>query len=375
MKYHFLLIGLCLPLLCIACNGGSNNNATPLTNTNLTAKETLGQKLFFDTNLSTPPGQACASCHDPAYAFTDPDQGLPTSAGANAGIFDERHTPSAAYALYSPAFHFDNTLGGYVGGLFWDGRATTGLTMQAQGPFLDPLEMANPSPASVVEKVKVSAYADLMPQVYGETVFDNTATAYQGIADAIAAFEQTTAFHPFDSQYDQYLAGKAKLSAPAAYGLQLFNDPAKGNCAACHPSTRTADGTPPLFTDFSYANLGLPVNAAIPVGTDFDSMDVRDFGLGGRVNMPMSEQGKFKVPTLRNVALTAPYGHNGMFASLKEVVEFHNVRDVDTGRWQAPEVTDNLDPRVGNLGLTETEVDAIVVFLSSLTDAPKASRQ
>lgn len=372
MKIQLASASVLLAILCTACNDGTD--ATLSTDSAQAAKEALGQKLFFDTNLSSPAGQACASCHDPAQAFTDPDQESPTSAGANTSLFDERHTPSAAYALYSPAFHFDATLGEFIGGQFWDGRAND-LTMQAKGPFLEPLEMANPDPASVVSKVKAASYASLMTQVYGDNVFTDTVTAYQSIADAIAVFERTALFHPFNSKYDQYLAGKATLTEQEAYGLQLFNDPAKGNCAACHPSTPQADNTPPLFTTFGYANIGLPFNINIPAGVDPDAMDFRDYGLGGRVDMPPSERGKFKIPTLRNIAITAPYGHNGMFSDLKEMIAYHNARDAGTGRWELPEVAENLDARVGNLGLTDAEMDTLASFLTTLTDGYASTSQ
>lgn len=366
MKTPSLSTSLLLAMLCAACGDSSNTSAPLSTDPAIASKEALGQKLFFDTNLSSPPGQACASCHDPVHGFTDPDKHIPTSEGANSGRFDKRHTPTSAYSLYSPEFHFDTTLGGYVGGQFWDGR-TKNLAMQAQGPFLDPLEMANPDPASVVAKVKASSYADLMTQVYGQDIFANVAAAYISIADAIAAFERTALFHPFDSKYDHYLAGKTTLNTQETYGLQLFNDPTKGNCSACHTST-AVNGTPPLFTNFSYANLGLPSNPDIPAPLDLDAMNFNDYGLGGRLDMPFTERGKFKVPTLRNVAKTAPYGHSGLFKDLREVVDFHNTRDVASNRWALPEVAENLDPRIGNLGLTDTELGAIVAFIETLTD-------
>jgi cytochrome c peroxidase len=355
MKIPPLISSLLLATLCSACGDGG-----------VASKAALGEKLFFDTNLSSPAGQACASCHDPAHGFADPDTQFPTSEGANAGIFDKRHTPTAAYALYSPDFHFDTALGAYVGGQFSDGRAAN-LATQAQSPLLDPLEMANPAPANVVTKVKTAAYANLMTQVYGQAVFADVANAYASIADALAAFERTARFHPFDSHYDQYLHGKAVLTAQETEGLRLFNDPSKGNCAACHTST-TTNYIPPLFTNFTYANIGLPNNPAIPVPPDQDVMRVSDDGLGGRPDMPPSERGKFKVPTLRNVAKTAPYGHNGVIKDLQEMVAFHNARDMAAGRWALPEVAENLDPRVGNLGLTDAEITALVAFLRTLSD-------
>lgn len=357
--------------------GCHDSTVTSTTNGNAAAgKELLGKQLFFDTNLSSPPGQACASCHDPAHHFTDPDSQSPTSEGANIGLFDKRHTPSLAYALYSPAFEFDTPLGGYVGGLFWDGRAST-LAAQAKGPFLEPLEMANPDPAAVVSKVQAATYADLMREIYGDGVFDDVTTAYERIAEALAAYERTAPFHTFDSRFDRYRAGELNLTQQEAYGLQVFQNPQKGNCTTCHTLAAGTDGTPPLFTNFTYVNIGLPANPLIPAPVDLDSPRFTDNGLGGRLDIPDSEWGKFKVPTLRNVAATAPYGHNGVFTTLQEVVEFHNTRDLATGRWDTPEVTENVDSRTGNLGLTDTEMAALLAFLNTLTDGytPPATPQ
>ena len=110
------------------------------------------------------------------------------------------------------------------------------------------------------------------------------------------------------------------------------------------------------------------MNPAIDLPIDLDASDFKDYGLGGRLEMTSNERGKFKVPTLRNIAKTSPYGHNGIFADLREMVAFHNARDTETGRWDVPEVNSNLDNRVGKLGLTDAEIDAIVAFLATLTD-------
>ena len=191
--------------------------------------------------------------------------------------------------------------------------------------------------------------------------------------DAIAAFEESAEFNPFNSKYDLYLAGKAKLNAKEKKGVALFEDPKKGNCAACHPSRPTENGFPPLFTDFSYDNLGVPKNPDNPFYTldkSYNPLGEKyvDLGLGGILKKP-SENGKFKVPGLRNVALTAPYMHNGVFKTLKEVVQFYNTRD--RGNWPPPEVPETVNKKeLGNLGLTDDELDAIVAFLNTLSDQP-----
>ena len=207
------------------------------------------------------------------------------------------------------------------------------------------------------------------------------------IAAAIAAFERSPELAPFTSKYDAYLAGKARLAAAELRGLKLFEDEKKGNCAACHPSRRSQDGRPPLFTDFTYDNLGVPRHPGNPFYTQAKEHNPAgsgyvDLGLGAVVNKP-SEHGKFKVPTLRNVDLTAPYMHNGYFTTLRAVVEFYNDRDVrrrckseateaeaqQARCWPAPEVAANVNrDEMGRLRLNDREIDDIVAFMRTLTD-------
>ncbi|MEQ1636041.1 MAG: cytochrome c peroxidase [Methylococcales bacterium] len=350
-------------------------------------KEYLGKLIFFDTNLSTPAGQSCGSCHDPSFAFTEPDQGSPTSEGVIAGRFGNRNAPTALYAKFSPVFHYDEAIGGYVGGQFLDGRAES-LEEQAKGPFLNPLEMANPDKAAVVKKLKRTQYKYLFYLVYGWDTFFSVDKAYNRMVDAIAAFERTQEFSTFSSKYDAYLAGNAELSPLEMQGLQIFEAPDKGNCAACHTSRTAADGTPPLFTDFTYDNLGVPRNPANrfydndpefnPAGWDFV-----DKGLGGALGAD-DQNGKFKVPTLRNLSRSAPYFHNGYFTSLRGVVDFYNTRDVkpacqdsftdetqadENYCWPVPEISEHVNhAELGNLGLSDDEVDALVAFLQTLED-------
>jgi len=349
--------------------------------------EKLGKALFFDTNLSKPVGQSCASCHDPAHAFSGPDKYPSSSEGAVTGRFGPRNSPTAMYAAFRSFFHFDEEEGLFLGGQFLDGRAAT-LEEQAGQPMLNPLEMNNPDKQSVVDEVKAAAYADLFREVFGPTSLDETETAFNYIAKAIAAFENRSVFSPFSSKYDAYLAGKTKLTKQELRGLNAFEAEDKGNCAACHPSRAAADGTPPLFTDASYDNLGLPRNPDNPFYTQSPEFNPKgsafvDLGLGLAVNQS-TENGKFKVATLRNIAITAPYSHNGYFYSLRNVVDFYNSRDVKPkcpseftsekqalaiNCWPAPEVAENVNTdELGDLGLTEQEVDDITAFLETLTD-------
>jgi cytochrome c peroxidase len=273
----------------------------------------------------------------------------------------------------------------YVGGQFWDGRASR-LADQAKGPFLNPVEMAMPSKAAVLARIadednpNNDRYRKLFNKVYKVDIEKYKASkknpppadpVYDLVADAIAAFEKTRLFTAFSSKYDYFLVGKAPLTAAEQNGLALFNG--KGGCAACHTSSPTTalDGklVPPLFTDHTYDNIGIPKSRHPLLASN--SVDT---GLGGRADVAANdpagnELGKFKVMTLRNIAITAPYGHNGFFASLEDIVRFYNTRDVPAANWPPAEVVQNMNSReLGNLGLTAQEEAELVAFLKTLTD-------
>ena len=363
----------------------------------LTPKQQLGKQLFFDPMLSHPDGQSCATCHDPKAGFTDPDKSIPVSKGVFPERFGNRNSPTAAYMAFSPAFHFDAKEELYVGGQFWDGRAAT-LAEQAKQPLLNPVEMANPDKATVIKDIRKSAYVALFRQVYGPDSLNDVEQAYEFVADAIAAFENTHQFNAFTSKYDDYLAGKVKLTRQEQRGLKLYEAEDKGNCAACHPLWPDENnGTPPLFTDFTYDNLGVPATPnnpfyLLPKEFNPDGKKFLDIGLAANPQVKADgrasqERGKVKVPTLRNIELTAPYMHNGYFNDLRNVVDFYNTRDskpacpnpltaeADAIRqdcWPAAEVKENVNTEeLGNLKLTDQEVDDIVVFMRTLTDGYK----
>lgn len=332
-------------------------------------KQALGRQLFFDTNLSTPPGQSCSSCHLPSAGFADPDKEIPVSRGVNPDRFGSRNTPSAAYAAFSPDFHFDTGEGIFFGGQFLDGRSST-LEDQAKQPFLNPVEMANADKTVVVEKVSRAEYADDFKTIYGDEIFNDVEQAYENIAEAIANFERSDEVVPFSSKFDKFIAGEVTLTEQELRGMDLFNREDKGNCAACHPSTPAGGDTPALFTDFSYDNLGTPANPNSPFltqDTEFnpDGINFVDFGLGAELN-DIAENGKFKVPSLRNVDLTGPYMHNGVFDTLEQVLNFYNARNADG---VIPEVTSNVNmDELGALGLTPQEEADIIVFMKTLSD-------
>ncbi len=344
----------------------------------LTPQEELGKNLFFDTNLSDPPGQSCAACHAPDVGWTGPDQAINAAGavyeGAVPGRFGNRKPPTSAYADDSPILHFDGT--NWVGGMFWDGRATGShlgdpLAEQAQGPFLNPLEQNNASAQAVIDKVLASSYKDLFTQVCTDP-----AKYYECIGRSIAAYERSSEVSQFTSKYDYWLKGKANLTGQEELGFKLFNGKAK--CANCH--------VPPLFTDFTYDNLGVPRNPENPFYNEpaWNPLGEAwvDVGLGGflkAAGYPESvynpEWGKFKVPTLRNVdkrpfkKFIKAYGHNGYFKSLEEIVHFYNTRDIPRAGWPPPEESANINTtEVGNLGLNHGEELAIVAFLKTLSD-------
>jgi cytochrome c peroxidase len=300
-----------------------------------------------------------------------------------------RNSPSIRYASFTPPFGFDEE-GTAFGGFFRDGRVPS-LAEQAKQPFLDPGEMANATPAEVSERLARSPNAARFRDVFGADALDDAGPAFERLAAAIAQYQaENPDFHRFDSKYDAFLAGKARLSPAEERGLVLFEDPDKGNCAACHPSRPSADGTPPLFTDFTYDNVGLPRNPRIAANDDPAFFDL---GLCGPVRKDLAGRrdlcGAFKVPTLRNVSRTAPYFHNGAFDTLREAVDFYARRDTEPGIWypeSAAGVRKFDDLPAGLAGavntsevpydrapgdspaLTPAEIDDVVAFLATLDD-------
>ncbi|OVE79560.1 hypothetical protein BVY01_02230 [bacterium I07] len=333
-------------------------------------KERLGKLLFFEKALSTPPGQDCSACHAPETAFADPLSDLPVSKGARPGLYGNRNDMTVAYSAFIPPLHLDNDENIWIGGLFWDGRANS-LAEQAMGPPLNPLEMANPDTITVAKKLQALDYSGLFTEVYGPDALSDPGKAYHFMADAIEAYEKTSEVSPFSSRYDQWLRGEAELNEQELRGLALFEAEDKGNCAACHPHKPAEDGSPPLFTDFTYDNLGVPRNPSnpfyiLPEELNPDGFEFIDLGLGETVKDP-DQNGKFRVPTLRNVSITPPYMHNGVFETLFTVLAFYNTRDLAV--WPVPEVSENVNmEELGSLGLSNQDLEDIIAFLSTLTD-------
>jgi cytochrome c peroxidase len=406
MRSERILKSALLPALLAVTGGAFGNGLTP--------QEALGKSIFFDENLSINSNQSCAACHDPAAGWTGPDAALNAMGsvyeGSIPGRFGDRKPPSSAYATPAPILHFviekkkDPPL--FIGGNFWDGRATgerlgSPAAEQAQGPFLNPLEQALPAPTDVVSRICTSSYNALFTQVCGADACELTdvSAAYDCVGFAVAAYEGSPESNQFSSKYDAYLAGVVKLTKLEKQGLNLFRG--KGKCEACHELEPGPNGEPPLLTDFTFDNLGIPRNPDNPfyLQAAFNPLGYAwvDQGLGGflasRVDYAAyadANRGKQKVPTLRNVdkrpypELVKAYGHNGYFKSLEQIVHFYNTRDVKPacadnftrveealaqGCWPQAEVPVNVNTaELGDLKLTAAQEAAIVAFMKTLSD-------
>jgi cytochrome c peroxidase len=412
----------------------------------------LSKLLVFDKQLSVNRNEACAFCHMPESGFTGPISALNATTVAYPGSvrtrFSQRKPQTHSYAPFAPVLHYNASQGDFVGGNFWDMRAT-GIRLrnpaaeQAQAPPLNPVEMGLPDAACAVFRLSQRPYRSLFEGIWGkqsfaimwpadvEQVCDTPGPAStddplplhldgvgRGIAQAafddmalsIAAYEASSEASPFSSKFDAVIGKTAKFTPQEQLGYDLFRG--KGRCNECH-----RDGGPgeePLFTDFTASNLGVPKNRAMPYyaeqrpdqrgyvanpdGSAFIDRGVggflgRDRELSGDANpnpawesLAGTFMGKHQVPTLRNVdkrpydGFVKAYMHNGYFTSLKDVVHFYNTRDVlpscapnDPGEkvscWPPPEDPENENKRqLGNLGLTDQEEDAVVVFMQTLTD-------
>ncbi len=370
-----LSVFILVTVLITGCGGGSDSKKTATTDDSLSAEQKLGKKLFFDDSLSSEGNQSCADRHSPASGFADPvaTQNAPVSEGSVAGEFGNRNAPTSSYANFIPSFTkktsttADGTTSLYQGGQFLDGRAVD-LVEQAKGPFLNPVEMNNNDAAEVVSKVELASYADDFIAVYGATAFDNVDTAYHNIATAIASFEDSTEMSPFTSKFDAWQKGETSFTNSEERGFELFKGN-KAKCANCH--TVSNPPTESLFTDFNYFNIGVPVNFNNP------SKDT-DIGLAANPNISAvdvdGERGKFRTPTLRNIAETAPYMHNGVYATLEEVIRHYDITVADyidepTLSFFPPEVDINIAEEVKTrLGLSPQDYTDLENFLNTLSD-------
>ncbi|MFW2579656.1 cytochrome-c peroxidase [Aliarcobacter butzleri] len=340
-------------------------------------KEDLGRILFFDVNLSKNRTQSCATCHNPNAGFVDDrDNGVKkmASLGDDGKSLGDRQAPTASYAKFSPVFHFDEKAKKYVGGQFWDGREAT-LEGQAGGPPLNPVEMGMSDKKAVVDRLKENTlYVDSFKKIFGADIFKNDDKAYEAMTIAIASFERTDEFSPFDSKYDRYLKGEYDLTPLEDLGKSIFFSNNNNSCANCHV-LKGEDKEGETFTNYQYHNIGTPANNELRAKNGVKAIDE---GLLANSNVSdVTQKGKHKVPTLRNVAVTGPYMHNGVFKDLKTVVEFYDKynnkdRNIDpetNKSWDEPEVKDNISLQELKANkLTDRKVEALVAFMKLLTD-------
>jgi len=347
-KVHGLLfLVLALPLAARGDDGAQRQAALAA----------VGKELFLDSSLSNPPGMSCTSCHQPQAAFADPRA---VSPGAVLGRIGRRNAPSLMYAALIPNMDQEDMLREdgnqewvWQGGMFQDGSART-LHEQVKQPFFNAAEMNLGGEWELAIRLRKSAYAaQLKAGLSDEAWADDTQVAHQAYR-ALVEFLKEPMFRPFDARIDDYLAGDEKaLTDQEKRGLEVFKN--KGKCADCHFLHATS-WPEPLLSDFGYDNLGVP------------SLGEKDPGLGGHTRAD-EEIGQFRAPSLRNVALTAPYFHNGSIASLREVIEFYNRRDKEPHRWKAtdyPETVNHTD--LGDLGMTDQEVTDLTAFMDAFTD-------
>ncbi|WP_418186003.1 cytochrome-c peroxidase [Aliarcobacter vitoriensis] len=361
------ILKLILPISLILTNLSASN----------LSKDELGRALFFDTNLSKNRTQSCATCHNPEYAFTDNrDNGISkmASLGDDGKSLGDRQAPTAMYAKFSPKFHLNEKKGFYTGGQFWDGRETD-LEGQAGGPPLNPIEMGMSSKKEVVDRIKENSfYIDTFKNLFGNEIFKDNDKAYEAMTIAIASYERTEEFSPFDSKYDRYLKGEYDLTPLEDLGKSIFFSNNNNSCANCHV-LKGEDKAGETFTNYEYHNIGTPINYELRAKNGVTAID--DGLLAHPQIDDINQKGKHKTPTLRNVAITAPYMHNGVFKDLKTVVEFYdkyNNKDrtinKETGNnWDEPEVKDTISlNELKAIKLTDRKVDALVAFMKLLTD-------
>ncbi len=346
------------------------------------ALQALGRALYFDTNLSLQRTQSCASCHSPDVGFVDPrDNGVGAAAslGDDGRSIGDRSAPSAAYAAFSPTFH-RNAKGRYVGGQFWDGRAVD-LQAQAEGPPLNPAEMGLKDKAMFRARILENPYyVRALGDLFGVEVLEDADQTFTNAISAIVAFEQSEFFAPFDSKYDRYLKGEYVMTEQEELGRTLFFSRQFTNCNLCHQLRERPGAAQETFSNYEFHNIGVPSNRALRAKNGL-AADYQDEGLS--LNPAVDSdlvRGKFKTPTLRNVAVTGPYMHNGVFRELSTVLRFYNQYNSravanqlnpETGKpWEAPEIPDTLSLVELQTGpaLDEKRIQALLAFLRTLTD-------
>lgn len=384
---HTALLLLCLLGACGGGGGGTAAGTTAVAMSTPVAPPTLaevGDRLFDETTLSASGKLACASCHVQARGHADAQGAFLPLGGADGTHQGLRSSPGARYLDQAGAFGFD-AQGRPHGGLFWDGRASS-RTEQARGPLFNPYEMANADASALAMRLRALPYAADLRSAAGLPAAATDDQLVDAAVTALARYQaEDSKFHPFTSKFDAVQDGRATFTPQEQRGLDLFNDPQRGNCASCHDSRPAPGLNRALFTNFSYHALGVPRNASQATANPafFDLGLCARSDLAGRTDLC----GLFRTPSLRNVALTAPYFHNASFATLEDVVAFYATRDLDPARWYPAvggqvQAFNDLPPayranvqqgapfrRPGQPpALTPQDVTDLVAFLGTLTD-------
>ena len=377
-----------------------NSEKTEKKITAFESKEKLGKSLFFDANLSLERKTSCATCHDPEHGFVDArfskkeiDQTIFVNGALSVGD-DEvslggRNAPTASYAMFSPDFDPKEVKGGQ----FHDGRAST-LKDQAMGPPLDTAEMMMLSNADVVKRIEENPhYVKSFKKFYGDDIFDDINASYEAMGEAIAKFEKTDFFAPFDSKYDRLVACKksgkrtsqclqeGNWTIDEDLGMSLFFADENTNCINCHQLKKQSDVEGETFTNYEYHNIGVPRNSKA-IQSRFDlglgKLDTIEHGVfGAYKDINKSKDGAIKVPTLRNVAITAPYMHNGIFQKLSTVLAFYDnmgsgerLNNPETNQpWGKTDINSTINHKDLEMKkLSDRKLEALEAFLRTLTD-------
>lgn len=365
---HTVLAGVCALAFCApgaAQPLGLPPVPVPANNPQTPEKIALGDKLFNDKRFSTTGEVSCATCHDPKRAFTDSP--LVTSEGINK-LTGTRNAPTVINAAYFTRF-------------FWDGRSAD-MEDQAQHPIVNPVEMGLANHDPVLSVVRTDPdYVAAFRKVFSK---EPAQVTMREVQQAIASFERTIVSG--DSPFDQWYFGKKAdaISAQARRGFDVFMN--KGRCVSCH----TIEQDFALFTDNRFHNIGVGINriqadvarlapaflAAKAQGVDVDKAVLTNPKVSelGRfaVTDTLDEIGSFKTSTLRNVAVTAPFMHDGSLATLRDVVEHYNNGGITR---KADPVNDFLSGGIRPLDLTDDEISDLVAFLETLTSPQFAAQR
>jgi cytochrome c peroxidase len=352
----------------------------------------LGKKIFFDERLSEPAGTSCASCHDPTRAYEGGHGsriGVPL--GSRPGHYARRATPSVLYMRYVPPLHFfeddESPAPEPRGGFFWNGRVDSLVDLVRQ-PLFNPDEMNAGTPRRLADKIARGPYAADFSGAFGRS--SDAEKVMHGIGVALEAFLKSDEMNPATSKYDEYVRGKATLTEQEVRGLEIFKDHRRGACQGCHRMAETSSNpAESMFTDYGYDAIALPRNGELPPNHDAASFDL---GLCERkdAKTPTADAkwcSLFRTPSLRNVAVRESFGHNGVYKTLREVVAFYANRAVAPGKIYPPGQTFDDVPKKyrGNVNIyspiynhregaappmSDEDIDAVVAFLGTLTDAP-----